>query len=211
MKKSLYPKDIYCSPSFVIQRLDDIAQSDPVFITTPELQGEREAWIAAVFLLGIGTTTKKSYWLRIVSDDVVPDINAFSKKLITRKGKQGYLRENLDIEVFEYESHQTVGLFDAIKNKLKNKSYPDHYILVCYIHNRAGEAIHLEEVFEQIQSMKPNVEIWIVSSVISTTVQNAYIVAKMYPNRFQVIFDYKAESERKRQKKFLKDMGRGYR
>lgn len=161
-KTLLYPQDTCMSPSFVIDRLKSlVAKHGPeAVLTKVAFKAEREAWIAAVFFLGIMSIENKEYWIAINSEDTTPDIFGISFESIP----QGINRQVYNIEVFVWGPHSKNTLVEAIKAKL-DKGYPEHYILLCYIHGHAGEKVLFKDLQEQVAALNPKVvQIYLVGS-----------------------------------------------
>ncbi|MEO6508332.1 MAG: hypothetical protein ABIO02_00100 [Patescibacteria group bacterium] len=206
MKKKDIPDDLYFSPSHIIhkfQELIDYHGSDKI-LRGGEYKLEREAWIAAVFLLGLKNITEKDYWLRVFNEDSTPDVIAFSPV----KMRDGIMAAMHNIEIFEYESHSPSDLTAAVNKKLKKK-YPDHYLLLGYGHHRSGEALDPEIVFQAVKELKPNLEsIWFMSSIETNDTEN-YVLLQLHPYKNQKSFDYLKLCRESKQKKIIKYEGKG--
>lgn len=188
MSRKQYPDDIYLSPCFAIKRFLGLRDKhgDKEAILRGEFKPEREMWVTGVFLLGISQLTKKEYWLRVNIEDTAPDTFAIS--LID--AERGVTAEIQNIEIFEYESHAKMDLTEAIKKKLANKTYPDNYLLLCYVHGRAGEEFKPKRVFEAVKTFNPQVaQIWILANVLSDDSAD-HVVVRIFPNLLMKKFDY---------------------
>jgi|GEM_PF-3433882 len=153
---------IFFSPAKAIARMDNIISRDGKIaaITEDAYKPVREAWAAAVFLLGYSQLTNKQYWLRENPiKNEAPDIFSISI-LPPPAGEKGVRREILEIEVCEYDAHSELSLVDHIKEKLKGKAYNKFTFLLCYIHKK-GE-MKLGDIIDGLVDVKNSVrEIWI--------------------------------------------------
>mgnify|MGYP001569112675 CR=1 FL=1 len=188
MSRNLYPEDIYLSPCFAIKRFLGLRDEygDLEAVTNGEYKPEREMWITGVFLLGIGLLTGKEYWLRPNREDSAPDIFAISPV----GSKKGVVAETQNIEIFEYESHSKGTLIEAIRGKLSGKAYTDNYLLLCYVHDRAGEEFNTKEVCEAVKSISPNIsQIWVLTNTLGT-VNTEHVMVQVFPNYILRRYNY---------------------
>lgn len=202
MKKT-FALDLYYSPCCVIKEFEKLLKNNGIqILKDTDFQKERELWITAVFLLGLHDKTKKNYWLRPTNENT-PDVIAFYRKLTNR----GTIKMEMFFEITEYESH-TESLSQLIEKKLR-KNYPAKYRLLIYSYGRAGEEINFEKIYSQLQTVSPKImEIWLISSILHQN-ENKYTIVQLFPNRFQEIYDYNIVCKKKRQRDFIKDLGRG--
>lgn len=161
-KTLLYPQDTCMSPSFVIDRLQGlITKHGPEAVMTRAVfKAEREAWVGAVFFLGIMSVENKEYWIAINSEDTTPDVFGIAFEPIPK----GINREVYHIEIFVWGPHSKNSLIEAIKAKL-DKGYPEYFILLCYIYGHAGEKANLKDLHQQIAALNPKVvQVYLVGS-----------------------------------------------
>jgi hypothetical protein len=182
------PLTKYFSPCFQFDRFRAMRENygDKEVLTENRFQKEREAWVAAAFLMGYGELTDQYWWLTICPE-TIPDIIAISP----RQGERGWVAERLNLEVFEYEAHAPVaGVAAAIERKLRAKAYPSDHRLVCYVHHRAGEAFNTGEVASQLRMLKlPVAEVWLVGSVESDQ-SDDYVVSRLHPKPWEYRLSY---------------------
>lgn len=206
MVKSLY-RDLYLSPRFAIERMNLLrAKYGKQSFTKPELKEEREAAITALFLLGYRSFDKNEFWIGICQDDP-PDTEIVSPQ--KRVGAKGLVKVYRKIEVFEWESHSSETLTQAISRKLEMKKYPEDYWLLCRI-RRPGALVNIAECFETLQREKPGLsEIWLVSSISDGPFDQC--VYRVYPSLLEKRFSLSTELLAiKNQTPILREGGRGY-
>jgi len=188
MAKLDIPLTKYFSPCFQFDRFRAIREQygDKEVLTQKRFQKEREAWIAAAFLMGYSERTDQFWWLTICPE-ILPDIIAITP----RKEPQGWIADRMNLEIFEYEHHAPVaGVAAAIVRKLRNKAYPTDYRLICYVSHRAGEAFNTGEVAAQLQGRTlPVAEIWVVGSVESDQ-SDEYVVSRLHPEPWEQRLSY---------------------
>ncbi|OGD81467.1 hypothetical protein A2572_02450 [Candidatus Collierbacteria bacterium RIFOXYD1_FULL_40_9] len=153
---------IFISPSRAISRMKTVVNRDGKVAAIREDAHKpvREAWSAAVFLLGYSQITNHQYWLREnpVKNEA-PDIFSISI-LPPFQDEKGVKREILEIEVCDYDEHCKLDLVDHIKEKLGGKAYNPFTLLLCYVHKQ-GEA-RLIDLINGLKETKTSVrEIWI--------------------------------------------------
>lgn len=207
-KTKLYPENFYMSPFFVIERFKRIVekQGPEEALNSVKFKAEREAWITAVFLLGLSKGKQDEHWVGINPDDSTPDTYGVQ---FLPYGK-GLERRIMNFEIFEWEKHSKNSLFEAILNKLKCKNYPDYFWLLAYVHGHEGEGLNPEEIFQTLKDRKiPIGSIWMLSSILSEN-NGDHVIVQLYPRRGQVSFNYLAEAEkRKGQTELIQATGRG--
>jgi hypothetical protein len=136
----------------------------------------REAHITATFLLGLSEITGIKYWLSNNPEQSTPDTFGIFLERI----QKGIKRNILNIEIFEWEKHFNNDLVEAIKSKLKNKKYPEYYILLCLINREDHKRINLSEVHKKLKDEKIRVsEIWLLSSISDKNYDT--MIAKIFP------------------------------
>jgi hypothetical protein len=149
-QEQLYPSDLGMSPQFAMYRFKGaIAKyGQRKVISESRFQKAREMWATACFLTGLSKLTQKTYWVAPEYNNQTPDTYgvSFTPHFKYQGGK---VREDLYIEVSEYEQHASGNLVDTIKRKLSGKAYPDYYVLLIYA-NRPGEKVNLEQVFQEL-------------------------------------------------------------
>ncbi|MBI2909297.1 MAG: hypothetical protein HYX92_16755 [Chloroflexi bacterium] len=200
MAKKQYPEDLYMSPCLAIKRFAGLRAKygETAVKTRGDLQQDREAWVTAVFLLGVGKRTAGHYWLRSSQADP-PDTLAVT----FLQGQRGVEQQLYHIEVFEYEEHRTLSLTDAIKEKLDAKVYPDYYHVVGYVHGRRGQEFNVKEAADTVKVFAPKVaSIWILFSTAGAA-SASYALASVFPEPDLIRFDYEEECDKTSQADFL--------
>lgn len=201
MARKQYPLDIYFSPSFAIKRFLGLRQKygDKIAVTKSEFKPEREAWMTAVFLLGLSKLSSREFWLRINNEDSAPDIITVS----FIESDKGVVAEMQNVEIFEYEAHANTDLTGALKNKLSGKTYPDDYILLCYVHDRKGEIFNTKDVYEKVKELNPKIaEVWVLSSVLCPS-GSEHVIFQAFPKPNVCKFDYIEEYKNSKQKELI--------
>ena len=179
MAKADIPLTTYFSPCFQFDRFRAIreAYGDESVLAHGRFQREREAWVAAAFLMGYGELTERFWWLTLCPD-ISPDIIAIAP----RKGPQGWVADRMDLAILEHERDApAIGVAAAIERNLRNRSYPDDARLVCYVRDRSGEAFDTRAAAAQVQQLQLSVaEVWLVGSVDSDQ-SDDYVVSRLHP------------------------------
>lgn len=186
-KTNLYPKNFYMSPLFVTERWKRIVEKYGIARSLKDIkfQAEREAWFTAIFLLGIMEIDDKEYWVGVNDEDSTPDTFGVT---FPRTGR-GMSRNIMNIEIFEWESHSRSTLIEAVLKKLENKSYPNYFILLCYIHSRPMERLEAEKLFQDFKDLKPKIgQIWVICNIFNN--EREHYLFQLYPNKSHVLFDY---------------------
>lgn len=201
------PPGPYFSPCFQLQRFVGLQQKhgEEAF-RSRKFQAEREAWIAAVFLLGYRQLSQQDWWLQQPDEDP-PDIIAVA----ISDGAHGRKVERVNVEIFEYEHHTRADdLAGAITKKLARKAYPRDYRLVCYVHGHEKEPFTPIEVTEKIKATNPRIgEIWVVTSILTDDPED-YVVVRVYPDAIGYAVDYERVCEETTQMEMIyPSWGRG--
>lgn len=173
------------SPNAAISRLSSLlAKYGPkTVIGKSEFKHEREAWIAAVFLLGLRQFDKNEYWLEIETEESTPDV-------------YGYYLDNVDgnnhrlvcnLEITEWEEHSK-NIIEVIKNKSR-KNYPSDFYLLVYA-RKPGESIDYDQLYEEINKSKiPFAQIWTIACFSD---DNDYHLTQIHPKKLQFEFNLDA-------------------
>lgn len=94
------PAGQYFSPCMQMKRFIGLQEKyGDDAITSRKFQWEREAWIAAAFLLGYSMYTGQDWWLANPND---PSTDVIA--IAISDGEKGNRAERLNIEIFEYGS-----------------------------------------------------------------------------------------------------------
>lgn len=205
-KTNLYPERIYLSPNYAIERLYRLYEKygiKTVFYDS-KFQPEREAWITAVFALGYSRITSFDYWLRINPHDDTPD--TFMVRFVP--DEKGNRLDLFSIEIFEWERNSPYGLIEAIEKKLENKAYPAYFTLLCYAHNRQGEKLELEKIYQYFQVKPPKIgTLWVLTETDSKEMPS--VLTQLFPGRSQDSFSIENEMVQHSNRVELVDVSRG--
>ncbi len=189
----IFPQNHYFSPNFIFQRFQRILEKCGTENTLKNIQfqKEREAWITALYLMGLSKNTNKEYWIGIEEKENTPDTYGVS----IRELNKGNSLDILNIEVCEWENHSKLSLSEHIKNKLKYKVYPKYFLLLCYVHHHTGEKIDLEAEFQKTIIDHYNIgEIQIIGSQLNS--QYDHLIVQLYPHRQKFEFNRQDEVNR---------------
>ncbi|MBU3941450.1 MAG: hypothetical protein KKF74_00895 [Nanoarchaeota archaeon] len=172
--------DIFFSPAKALERMIGLYERDGVEqgLKADVFKPVREAWAAAVFLLGYSQIAKHQYWLREnPTKNEAPDIFAISIRE-PQPDERGVCREIMEIEVCEYDDHAKNNIADHIKEKLCRKAYNPFTFLLCYIHTK-GQT-RLIDVINGLRDIKTTVrEIWLLLHLDAEPDGN-FIIARVY-------------------------------
>jgi hypothetical protein len=137
--------DLFMSPNIVIRRFETVmGKHGYLGALSGRVKQEREAWITAVWALGLREITKKQYWIEIETRDQTPDCKVHS--LDQSSGCNHILTHN--VEVVECDSHRP-DISDVITQKCK-KAYPSYFVLLVFARN--GKEIMVDELLQHIQN-----------------------------------------------------------
>lgn len=140
---------------------------------------EREAWIAAVWALGLREITGREYWIEVETRDQTPDC-----KVRYVDSSPGYnLRGTINVEIVEWDQHRP-DVMDVIVPKCA-KAYPEHFTLLVFARN--GKPIGTQAV-QQVNSLAvPFKEIWVLGRA---SMEGAkYRMFTLHPSSVAVDFD----------------------
>lgn len=172
--------DIFYSPSKALHRMDNVFERDGKErgLKADAFKPVREAWTAAVFLLGYSQITKAQYWLREnPKKNEAPDVFAISVR-DPMPGEKGVAREVIEIEVCEYDEHAATSIADHIKAKLTNMAYNYFTFLLCYVHTKGQ--MRLIDVIDGLKELKTTVrEIWLLFHIDGESLSN-FVIARVY-------------------------------
>lgn len=181
MEKHDY-KNLWMSPNVAIVRLSSLINKyGPQKVLKKSIfKHEREAWITALFFLGLKEISGKEYWIEIETRESTPDTYGYYLENINGN----YHRRIFNIEITEWEEHSG-GIMEIIKNK-SNKFYPDFYFLLIYA-RKNGEIIDYDEIHNKIIELKvPFFEIWVLAN---SSANNDYHLTEIYRQKFQIRFN----------------------
>ena len=173
--------DVFLSPAKALQRMARVYERDGITqgLRVDAFKPVREAWAAAVFLLGYSQLNKRQYWLREnPTKNEAPDIFAISINTPLPEEK-GVRREIMEVEVCEYDEHAKTNIADHIKEKLRGKAYNPFTFLLCYIH-APKKKTRLIDVINGLKNIKTTVrEIWLLLHLDAEPVGN-FVTARVY-------------------------------
>lgn len=196
-------KNLWMSPNIAITRLSSLIDKYGIekILKKSVFKHEREAWVAASFLLGLREVDKREYWIEIETQESTPDIYGYYLDVI----KGNFHRRVFNIEIVEWEEHGG-DILDIIRNKCK-KNYPHDFFLLIYV-RRGGEIIRYDDICESIKTISvPFVQIWILAP---SSENNDYHLTLIFKNKFQIRFNLNEAIEKnKQQRQFATSLGRG--
>lgn len=143
------------SPSFAIDRFNRVINTfGHLKAATGLFKREREAWISAVWALGIRTITAREYWIEIETKDRTPDCKVH---YISNAKDRNHV-DTFNVEVVEWDEH--VDKITTILERKCKKAYPPSFFLVLLARN--GDMFNTISLCQEIQSWKiPFAEIWV--------------------------------------------------
>jgi len=172
--------DWLMSPNEAIRRFEIvIAKHGLPQVWSSRFKHEREAWITAVWALGLREITGSEYWIEVETKDP-PDC-----KVRYVDSSHGYnQRGTINVEIVEWDPHRP-DVMDVIIPKCANK-YPRDFILVVFVRN--GKPIGANAVHQAVKSLAvPFKEIWVLGLV---SVEGAkYHMFAAHPGSRKVDFD----------------------
>ena len=172
--------NIFFSPTKALQRMAGVYKRDGITqgLKADAFKPVREAWAAAVFLLGYSQITKSQYWLREnPKKNEAPDIFAISIRA-PLPSEKGASREIMEIEVCEYDEHAKTNIADHIKEKLRGKVYNLSTFLLCYVHTKGQTK--LIDVIDGLKNVNILIrEIWLLFHLDAEPAGN-FVIARVY-------------------------------
>ena len=172
--------DIFFSPTKALQRMAGVYEISGIEqgLKADVFKPVREAWAAAVFLLGYSQITKIQYWLREnPKKNEAPDVFVISIRGSLPNEKR-VAREIVEIEVCEYDEYAKTSIPDHIKKKLTGMAYNPFTFLLCYIHVK-GQT-RLIDVIDGLKDLKNTVrEIWLLLHLDAELV-GTFVIARVY-------------------------------
>ena len=173
--------DVFYSPTKALDRMTGAYEVGGIEAGRKSsiFQPVREAWAAAVFLLGYSQITETKYWLREnPKKNEAPDVFAISFREPTPEEK-GVSREVMEIEVCEYDENAKTELPEHLRIKLAGKNYNEHTFLLCYIHKPGGKT-RLIDVINGLKGIKTTVrEVWLLMHLGNEPLGN-FLIARVY-------------------------------
>ena len=194
--------NLMMSPSFVIRRFETVIGTHGFAAAKRgRHKKEREAWISAVWALGLREITGKEYWIEIETKEQTPDckVHFFDQSAGSNH------RKTQNVEIVEWDEHRA-DVMEVITQKCR-KAYPGYFFLVVLARN--GKNIDVPDVSRQLNELTvPFGEIWILGRL--SAVSTKYGMFLLHPSHKLVEFDL-VEALRKdtRPVDFLKFQKRG--
>lgn len=193
--------NLMMSPSIVIRRFETVLRSRGLAVATRgRRKKEREAWITAVWAVGLREVTAREYWVEIETIEPTPDCKVH---FIDRSAGYNH-RLTHNVEVVEWDEHRAEVL-DVIKQKC-SRAYPTYFFLLVLA--RSGKGINMAELSAEIgQISVPFGEIWVLGRL--SGLSSRYAIFMVHPSQKLVEFDL-AEALKKdtRVVDFLRPQGR---
>jgi len=148
----------------------------------------REAWIAAMYLLGRSKSDNKDWWLAPVTDKSgSPDFYCYS--FVRNKSDEHTVRERIKLEVFEWRKEEKVdNLLEALKRIKLDKIIDPEITIVCYIRRdfAVPPAVELKNQIEKF-SVKVK-DVWYLGNI--DPEGKMWRVTQLYPNNMAVDLNY---------------------
>lgn len=181
IKATLSFKNIWINPAIPIIRIRKLIIKYGIekVIHDTKLKSEREAWVTAIWALGLIEVANKQYWIEIETENATPDTYLYYLEQIDGNNH----RSVASIEVTDWEEH-TEDIFEIIKSKC-SKFYPNYFTLLVYARN-SNKAIELEKIFQNLQqSTVPFGDIWIIGALDFDN----YQLSRVFPERSVIKFN----------------------
>jgi hypothetical protein len=156
LKPTMEYTDLLMSPNIVLRRFKSTVEKHGWKKTlTGRFKQEREACIAAIWALGLQTSSEvKEYWIEVETRDQTPDCKVVS--LDSSKGHNN--RTIIDVEIVEWDEHRD-NMLELIEQKC-GKAYPSNFFLVAFVRN--GKETLVKDILQKMNTLKiPFFEIWI--------------------------------------------------
>ena len=170
---------LWMSPGVAIRRFETvIAKYGLNRATRGRLKQEREAWIAAVWALGLRQLNGREYWVELETREPTPDAKVHF--IDQGAGYNKVLTHN--VEIVEWDEHRA-DIAKLIQQKCQ-KAYPPYFSLVVLARN--GDNIEIERLLERIATLSvPFSEMWIVGRRSASS----YVSFMIYPGTKLIEFD----------------------
>lgn len=172
--------NLLMSPNVAIRRFETvIVKRGYTQALSGKVKQEREAWISAVWALGLREITGKEYWIEVETRDQTPDC-----KVRYVDSSPGYnVRGTINVEVVEWDHHRP-DVMDVITPKCA-KAYPRNFCLLVFARN--GKPIGAKAVQEVKSLAIPFKEIWVLGRV--SEEEAKYRMFMLHPGSRMVDFD----------------------
>jgi hypothetical protein len=168
------------SPNVAIQRFENIIREHGYGEAwRGRVKQEREAWITAVWALGLREITGRQYWIEVETREQTPDC----KVRYVDSSPCYNLRGTINVEIVEWEHHRPE-VMDVIAPKCA-RAYPGNFFLLVFARN--GKPIGTQAA-QQLKSLAvPFKEIWVLGRA---SVEDAkYRMFMLHPGSRGVDFD----------------------
>ena len=167
----------------VQQLRNEISKDD--FLRNSTYKGEREKWVASVFMRGIEKLTNRGWCIQMQKDDP-PDCRVVSERIMS-SDKKTY--DEAEIEII-YILQETANKFnkskfskeiaDFLAKKKFNKQYPKTYIMLVYLNYSVS--IDLNLLYKCIKKQNPQLgQIWILSAI--SPGADRYVIEEIFPGK----------------------------
>ncbi len=202
LEKASGYKNILMSPAVVIERfkrcIDKYGKNEVIKDT--RFKHEREAWVSAVWALGLNSISNKEYWIEVETVDGTPDTYVTYFDVLEGNNH----RRIFNLEVVDWGDHENE-LTPILTKKFK-KAYPNGYILLVYARN-PNAVIDTKKIFGEVRSLKvPFGQVW----VLGAPDIDKYTMFTLHPNYSLIDFDFnEAFLKNKNQISFMTTTGRG--
>jgi len=176
-------KGIWFSPRFALLRVKYIVENFGLekLIKKSKFKHEREAWVTAIWALGLSLASERTYWIEVETEDSTPDNYAFYIEQINGNNH----KQTHAIEVADWEEHAD-HILTVISDKCKNQ-YPKFYTLLVNCRNLNKEVV-LKELIDKLSEIEiPFGEIWTVEG----KDEDLFVLTRIYPNLIQLKYSLK--------------------
>lgn len=189
------------SPAIILRRFETVMKHGKAAAKQGRHKQEREAWISAVWSLGLHEITGNEYWIEIETRDATPDCKVHF--IDPSSGNNNVM--TINVEVVEWEEHRD-DVMDVIAPKCA-KAYPAFFFLVVFCRN--GKNIDVQSLMAKMGELTvPFGEVWVLGRL--SNVGTAYSMFRLHPGSRLVEFDLRETiAKDKRNIDFLTRMGRG--
>lgn len=177
-KRRTNNEHIFVNPRVYIELLNDTRKEvGEEVLTSSKFKVLREAWVAGMFAATVSYYDGTIWYLRPNPEDVAPDFFAFH---ITEIDNRGLGTSELgNFEIFEWENHSKVSLYEAIVNKLKKIGFNAPLTtFVCYV-TRPDEEINFIELAIKLKQLKLNIlELCV---IVKLKQFDQYVLVRLHP------------------------------
>ena len=189
-KKLFRPEmGLYFTPAFVLDTFEYYINSfglDSV-LKHRNTKKLKEMWAGATFLLGYQKMTSTEQYIAPCFD-TTPDV-VYGMYIESSKIKDSHDFALLNIEITEWESRTSQDLLTRIQDKLKDKLYPNDYVLLLHITRIGDLNVNMDKIYDDLKICKLNLQgIWILVGNSRPDVEDNYTCFCVYPSKGKIDF-----------------------